>query len=424
MRFKLTGDWLWKKIKNFKNKKFAQTPNSTFNMNKIFNGWFNGTKDEILESNETIFSIITRLSNTLASLPLKELKDYKEIHDDTSQLVTISPNPNISAFEFINKLETDRNVSGNGYALIIRDDYEQPEALLPLPYTSVQPMIAIEDNSLWYRLIIYEQNIYINPTDIIHVKHITGASRYEGISPLDVLRNSLKFDEAVQKFSLREMDKIDAFKVNYGSNIDEDKRNTVIESIKAFIQENGGVLFSEPGVEVTKIDRDFQSTDLANTESITNRRIANAFNVPIQFINEANGANGFSSNEQLMTQFVQMTLTPIVRQYEQEFNRKLLTDSDRQEGRYFKFNMNGLLRGDVSARTQFYQQMRRSGVFTTNDILKLEDMPISNDKNANRLFISGDMYPMDMDPLQRKGVNSNDNQKNKSTQVLDDEIKR
>lgn len=412
-------DWIKQRLGSFKKRHLASA--GEFNPNNFFNSWFSSNKDEVLQTNETIFSIITRLANTLASLPLKELQKYKEVNDDISQLVTVSPNQNMSSFEFINKLETDRNVSGNGYALIVRNDYEQPEELIPLPFNNVQPMIAVEDNSLWYRLIMYENNIYISSTDMIHVKHITGSSRYLGISPIDVLRNALKFNNAVQKFSLREMDKIDAFNVSYGSNVDDKKRDTVIQSIRAFVHDNGGVLFSEPGVEITKMDRDFQSADLSNTESITNRRIANAFNVPIQFINEANGANGFSSNEQLMTQFVQMTLTPIVRQYEQEFNRKLLSPTDSKAGIYFKFNMNGLLRGDVSARTQFYQQMRRSGVFTTNDILKLEDMPLSADQNADRLFVSGDLYPMDMDPAQRKGVNSNGNQSKESTKILENE---
>lgn len=418
MKFRPLG-WIKQHLGNYK--KGHLTNVGEFNPNNFFNSWFSSNKDEVLQTNETIFSIITRLANTLASLPLKELQKYKEVNDDISHLVTVSPNQNMSSFEFINKLETDRNVSGNGYALIVRNDYEQPEELIPLPFNNVQPMIAVEDNSLWYRLIMYENNIYISSMDMIHVKHITGSSRYLGISPIDVLRNALKFNNAVQKFSLREMDKIDAFNVSYGAHVEDEKRDAVIQSIRSFVHDNGGVLFSEPGAEITKMDRDFQSADLSNTESITNRRIANAFNVPIQFINEANGANGFSSNEQLMTQFVQMTLTPIVRQYEQEFNRKLLSQTDSKAGKYFKFNMNGLLRGDVSARTQFYQQMRRSGVFTTNDILKLEDMPLSADSNADRLFVSGDLYPMDMDPAQRKGVNSNGNQSKESTKILENE---
>lgn len=403
---------------------FRQTPKSTvknvqhnsFNLNSWFGNRFFGQKEHILETNETIFSIITRLSNTLASLPLKEMQKYSEVNDNLSQLVSINPNENMSAFEFINKLETDRNKYGNGYALIERDTQMQPINLIPLPNSCVEPMINQDDHSLWYHLMLKDQNIYVSSFNIIHVKHITGAERWVGISPLDVLRNTLKFNDAVQEFSVHEMDKLDSFNIVYGANVDEKKRDRVIKSVKDFVNENGGVLFSEPGVEVSKIDRDFQTGDIEDSDNITNRRIANAFNIPMQFIN-ANSGGTFSSNEQLMTQFVQMTLTPIVRQYEQEFNRKLLTDIDRQAGKYFKFNMNSLLRGDVQARTQFYQNMRRSGVFTTNDILKLEDMPISDDKNADRLFVSGDLYPMDMDPSQRKGVVTN----GKSKEVLDDE---
>ena len=211
MKFRPLG-WIKQHLVNYK--KGHLTNAGEFNPNNFFNSWFSSNKDEVLQTNETIFSIITRLANTLASLPLKELQKYKEVNDDISQLVTVSPNQNMSSFEFINKLETDRNVSGNGYALIVRNDYEQPEELIPLPFNNVQPMISIEDNSLWYRLIMYENNIYISSTDMIHVKHITGSSRYLGISPIDVLRNALKFNNAVQKLSLREMDMIDAFNVS------------------------------------------------------------------------------------------------------------------------------------------------------------------------------------------------------------------
>ncbi|MCY9699137.1 phage portal protein, partial [Paenibacillus larvae] len=69
---------------------------------------------------------------------------------------------------------------------------------------------------------------------------------------------------------------------------------------------------------------------------------ANVFNLPVNFLNEEGQG---SHAEQMMIQFVQMTLTPTVRQYEQEMNRKLLTSEERQAGYYFKFNLGALLRG-------------------------------------------------------------------------------
>lgn len=45
-----------------------------FNFTDWFGKSLNGSKQHTLETNETVFSVITRLSNTLASLPLKELQ--------------------------------------------------------------------------------------------------------------------------------------------------------------------------------------------------------------------------------------------------------------------------------------------------------------------------------------------------------------
>ena len=395
----------------------SRVEHNSYNLNNLLSNRFIGGKDEILASNETIFSIITRLSNTLASLPLALFKDSEEVSDNISDLLTVSPNDNMSAFEFINKLETDRNKDGNGYALIVRNPGTNlPEELVPIPANSVEIMINTDDQSLWYHIMLNNENIYISAYNMIHVKNITGAGHYKGISPIDVLTDTLKFNDAVKKFSLHEMNKIDSFHVTYGANVDEEGQQAVVDSVKSFIDDNGGAIFSTPGVDIQKIDRDFQTGDVADTDAITNRRIANAFNIPIQFINESLSGAGYNSNEQLMTQFVQMTLTPIIKQYEQEFDRKLLTINDRANNKYFRFNVDGLMRGDMQARTQYYQVLFRGGAITDNEIRAKENLPQIKDPMADKLFVSGDLYPLDMDPSQRKGVNTNDKQ-----ETLDDE---
>lgn len=210
------------------------------------------------------------------------------------------------------------------------------------------------------------------------------------------------------------MNKTDSFVVQYDRTIDPEKRKAVLDDFRHFAQDNGGALFQEKGFSINQLSRDFQSSDMVNTEKITRSRIANVYNVPLSFLNES-FSEGVSSNEELMAQFTQMTLLPIVKQYESEFNRKLLTDYQRQQGYYFKFNLNGLLRGNITARTAFYQMMIRNGIVTPNDVRALEDMPPDSDPMADTLFISGDLYPINMDPTKRKGVKSND-----TTKVSDD----
>lgn len=370
-----------------------------------FTNWlgrkFFGVDNSKLVTNETIFSIISRIANTVSVLPIKYYKNQQPTNGHVLDVLVNNPNQNMSGFEFINKMEVTRNETGNAYAVIIRDMRGQLESLLPIDSNYVTPFINSDDDTLWYQVEAADNTYYIYNMDMIHVKHITGASRWQGISPLDVLKNTLKYDQSVQEFSLSEMDKKDSFFLRYGANIELEKRKEVTEHFKKFYQENGGILLSEPGVDIEKMERRSSTLDILNSEKITRSRIANVFNVPVSFLNESEGQS-YSSNEQLMIQFVQMTLTPIVRQYEHEFNRKLLNKDERQRGYYFKFSMGGLLRGDTAARTQFYQSGIRSGYLKPNEVRELEDLPPKTG-GANELWLSGDLYPIDTPIEERNG---------------------
>ena len=392
--------------------------NSSKKVVRSFKRRFGGYNNSQLKSNETIFSVITRLSSTLGALPLKLYENYKEQPDSDLTELIARPNQNMSGFEFINQLEVSRNRDGNGYALIIRDKYQRPIQLIPIASVYVTPFLNLDDNALWYEVNMEDFHAYVYNDDMIHVKHIHGPESLVGISPLDVLKNALDYDKAVSSFSLNEMDKMDTFIVKYENFVDDEAQEALVKNFEDYVEDNGGVLIQQKGQEIERLDRDFNPGDVSDSDKITRTRIANAFNVPLTFLNDTTGT-GVNSNEQLMTQFVQMTLTPIAKQYEFQFNNKLLSERDRRKGYYFKFNMNGLMRGDVNARTQFYQAMIRNGVYSQNDVRRLEDLPPSEDKFMDKHWISGDLYPVDMDPTQRKGVKNSDSS---STEEQTDQV--
>lgn len=372
-----------------------------------FNSWagrtFWGIDNSQLATNETIFSVITRLSNTVSSLPLKMYKNHDVKNTDVSDLL-IDPNGFMTGWELLNKMEVARNEHGNAYVLVVRDTLYQPTELVLLENSQLTPFIDSDTNDLWYEVRTNAATLFIHNSNMIHVKHITGASRMVGISPMAVLKNSLQYDKAVQEFSLSEMEKKDSFILKYGANVSNEKQQNVIDNFKRFYEENGGIIFQEPGVTIEKIPKNYTSADTLNAEKVTRTRVANVFNVPISFLNEQGGS--FSSNEQLMTQFVQMTLTPILKQYESEFNRKLLTKKQRRNGFYFKFSVNGLLRGDTAARTAFYQMMIRTAGMTPNEVRQLEDLPPSSLEQADELLVSGDLYPLKTPINERNGAST------------------
>lgn len=376
-----------------------------------FTNWrgrvFGGITNAELENNETIFSIITRLSSTISALPLNLYQNHKKQTDNDLADLINEPNENMSGYALFNELEVARDRDGNGYAMITRDRLMNPVSIVPVPASYVNPFINSDDGTLWYEVTASDFHAYIYHTEMIHVRHIHGPESLVGISPLKVLKNALDYDKAVSEFSLNEMDKMDTFIVKYDNFVDDESRKALTEQFQELIKNNGGVLFQQKGTEIERLDRNFKPGDVKDSDKITRTRIANAYNVPLTFLNDSTG-NGVNSNEQLMIQFVQMTLTPIVKQYEAELNNKLLTKEQRKKGFYYKFNLNGLLRGDITARTAYYQAMIRNGIYSQNDIRLLEDMPPADDPMMDKHWISGDLYPTDMDPSQRKGVTKNE----------------
>jgi HK97 family phage portal protein len=347
---------------------------------------------DTLATNETIFAAITRLSNSMASLPLKLYQNFSPIHQPIADMITHTPNSNMTSFDFIRTMEVHRNVYGNAYALKKYNIRYQIEALLLLDPTRVTPVIEKNTNDLYYEVQTEKERYFIHNLDIIHVKHIH-SNGYKGISPLNVLRNSIHYDSQVKEFSLTQMESgIKAsFILKLATHLGNDKKKTMLDSFKQFYSQNGGVILLDQGMELEEVKRNFIDMKVFEVEKITRSRVATVFNIPLHMLGETEGAS-FSSMEQMSLEYVQNTLLPIVRMYEQELNRKLLTEAERLRGLTFKFNINALLRGDTQTRAEFYFKGIRSGWFTPNEVRAYEELPPF--PGGETLYMSKDLSPI------------------------------
>lgn len=363
---------------------------------------FQGRSGHTLATNETIFSAVTRLSNSMAALPLKLYKDFTPQNTPTSDMLANAPNQNMTGFDFIRIMETIRDTKGNAYALKEYDDRFQVIAINILDPDRVEPVIEADTNELWYQILGDKGTYYVHNMDMIHVKHIHGYG-YKGINPLDVLRNTIDFDREVRKFTLDQLDSSikASFILKMATHLSDPKKKEILDNFKRFYQENGGVLIQESGTEIVPIERNFIDSKVFEVERITRSRVAIVYNMPVHMLGETEGVN-YNSMEQMSLDFVQNTMIPIVRQYEQEFNRKLLTPEERLRGLYYKFNVNALLRGDMKTRGEFYFKMIRSGGFKPNEVRAWEELP--PEPGGDKLYMSRDLSPIDDRKDPGKGV--------------------
>lgn len=124
-------------------------------------------------------------------------------------------------------------------------------------------------------------------------------------------------------------------------------------------------------------------------------QIAGIYKVPPHKIGELDRAT-FSNIEQQSLQYVINTILPIVTNFEQECNVKLLNIVDETENRYCKFNLEAELRGDSESRAKMYETMQRIGAYNINDILDLEDMPLLEDELGDMHFGNLNLVPLDI----------------------------
>lgn len=355
------------------------------------------------EISEAAFSVVGKVSNTFASLPLKMIdKDYKQ-PTDCSAFNIMKEGPGYrTRFDFFRDIETLRNLTGNAYVQLFKNNSGKIINMSLLKPGVCHPVI-LDGGELYYQIQGKEgKAIYVHYMEILHFKHIRLGGGVLGSNPLDILNNSLAFDEEVRKISLKQLNGTnEGIKVKFATNMNEEDKKKAVKQIANFYRENGGLIVEENGTEVDRIKRDLIDAKLLDIDSITKSKIAMVYNVPEHFVSSGKGVS-YNSQEQLNMEFLTYNLLSTVTQYEEELNKKTLEPGQKMKGYRYKFNVAGLLRADTQTRGAFYQIMRRSGAYSANEVRLLEDQEPSDLDGMNDYHISGDLYPINMDPSLRK----------------------
>ena len=365
--------------------------------NRIFvdsspTSWFSYGGD--IANNETIFSAVSMLSNSLSSLPIHLYKNHNRVYyteNYVSKLFDYAPNNFMTPFQFIRNMEVFRNTTGNAYALKIYDRFRQCIGLEILNPNKVTPVIEKDSKDLWYKVEYDGNATYIHNSNIIHVNHIF-TTGYKGINPLDILKNTIDYDKEIKEFSINQMK--NGLKANFviklnGNVSTEDlkKYEKILEDFK-----NSGVLFLDNKKEINELNNtNFIDPKVFDIENITIERVARVFNIPSSKLLSKD--KEYSNIEQADLEYIKQTILPIIRMYELEFNKKLLNENDIKDGFTFKFKLNGLARADMQTRGDFYFKGIRSAWFTPNEVRSMEELPPK--EGGDSLLISRDLIPIE-----------------------------
>lgn len=218
-------------------------------------------------------------------------------------------------------------------------------------------------------------NINLLSTEVLHFKGFT----HDGIVGVPVITyaaQQLGMALKVQEFSATSVS-------NKGVRtgvVETDKtvttgKDKIIEGWKTAMQSSGPdrVVVLDDGLKFKPINITPQEAQIIEMSKFSVEDIARWFNIALHKIKSMQSSTN-NNIEQQTIDYATDTMQPYVTNFEQEFTKKLFTQSEKGQGVYIKGNMSVILRADSNSRANYYAKAINFGWMDRNEVRKLEEL--------------------------------------------------
>lgn len=316
------------------------------------------------------------ISENIAALPktVKVIKTGNLSADPDHRVNDLleTPNAYTNGFIFWQLMTTWIKGWGNAYALIRRDGEGNPVELHQLHPSSVS--VVISNGRKWYRVTSSDPAFsHLNGTypdyNMLHFMEMT----LDGLVGVNtVVYNAMALGKALatEKFGAEFYAKGGNLKavLETDGNLGDDAYETFLKHFNA--ASNFETPLLEFGIKYKQLSVNPVAAQLVQSETLSIQDIARMLNIPPHMLAEMTHAT-FSNIEHQDIQFVKYSLRPIIKKIETELRAKLFFSDERRTHK-IKFSLEGLLRGDTAARSNYYHNAILDGYLTRNEVRDLE----------------------------------------------------
>jgi HK97 family phage portal protein len=339
--------------------------------------------DEQLLQISAVLQGVRFISQTIAGLPrfiFRHLEDGRSREKDTghdlNRILRYQPNPWQTSFQFVEMMTAHAMLKGFGWAERI---YEAGKlvALAPLEPNSLIKWEQLTSGKIRYT---YRKNDGSSRTLLQDELFVLPGFSIDGVLGLPLvsqMRETAGLEKAIENYGasffansamprvvlttpkaisskeVRERMRVDWNRTYSG----DDQHSTALleedTKVNVLSTKNDEAQFNET--------RKFLITEFSRFLDVTPHRLSDM------------EKSSYNNMEQMSLETVVYTLTPWVRRWEQCSYRDLLTGDDKAAGRYIEFVLEGLLRGDTAARSQFYKDGIYAGWLTRNEVREKEN---------------------------------------------------
>ena len=362
-----------------------------------------------------VYCCVRILSEAVASLPLQFYRytddggKEKAVEHPLYFLLHDEPNPEMTSFIFRETLMTHLLLWGNAYSQIIRNGKGEVVALYPLMPDRMK-VDRDEHGRLYYEYTVYDSDdvdgrkgtnkvgrtVRLQLHDVLHIPGL-GLDGLVGYSPIAMAKNAIGLAIATEEYGSKFFANGAAPSgvLEHPGTIKDPSK--VRESWQATFGGSGNankIAVLEEGMKYTPISISPEQAQFLETRKFQIDEIARIFRVPPHMIGDLEKSS-FNNIEQQSLEFVKYTLDPWVSRWEQAMVRALLTPDEKKKY-FFKFNVDGLLRGDYQSRMNGYATARQNGWMSANDIRELENLDrIPAEQGGDLYLINGNMTKLE-----------------------------
>ncbi len=347
-----------------------------------------------------VYACVRILSEAVAGLPLhlyrygKDGNREKALEHPLYRLLHDEPNPEMTSFVFRETLMTHLLLWGNAYAQIVRNGKGEVIALYPLMPDRMR-VDRDAGGNLYYEYTrssdeaptLKGSRVVMKPSSVLHIPGL-GFDGLVGYSPIAMAKNAIGMALACEEYGA----KFFANGAQPGGVLEHPgiikDPARVRESWNSVYQGAGNshrIAVLEEGMKYTPIGIPPNEAQFLETRKFQIDEIARIYRIPPHMVGDLEKSS-FSNIEQQSLEFVKYTLDPWVIRWEQGLARALFTDGEK--GRlFFKFNVDGLLRGDYVSRMNGYAVGIQNGFLSPNDVRSLENMDLIPDEEGGNVYV-------------------------------------
>ena len=370
----------------------------------IFVNPHTGTRQEI------VYICIKRLSDAIAMTPWPVFRQLTRGRDEARdhsvwRVLNIQANRDMTAFTW--KQVTAAHVLGwgNAFSFISRDPGGRVRELIPMHPDNVRIIGRTAAGHIIYEWQFQDPAepmaaytpVKLTSPDVLHIRGLTWDGIC-GISPIMHLRELIGRAKAREDFQSRFYGNGCVFggAITTPEELTDDQVKRQRETFEKLYKGSGNawkILLLEGSQKFTPFGVNPKDAEFVETGKLDAARIAAAYGVPLQLINDVEAGAARASAEQLFREYLMMGVNPWFANFEGQANISLLTPQE-QASLFSEFDREYLTAADSATMVDGLQKKVLSAIITPNEARKRLNLnPI---EGGDALLAPVNMMPIEM----------------------------